>query len=562
MAKLSRKNLFIISMVICAASLSFLFVFFFLNSNNLEQNITSVEKQEMGVAKNSFKNQFKSINDTALYFSTINISDILFAEEGGYLYFNKGIMQNINMFLSTEDVVNSISISSKGTTFYSDFSGIRNLINDDFEELAVIHNMTLCRTKDDANNKGSNVILRLLENGSSLRNTVYIDINTYLISKSIFETNEFSKKFIVTSNGEIIFSDSTENLGINISDVYSDKINTVDNGSKFNYNGKKYIKYESHIEDTDLKTVFVTNTKRYSKMQEESKRNFVLFFFVVVIVAAASILIILYATYKPIKQLVRSVSRISKNSSYKTNEIEYVLSILENLDYKNKGLNLELEQANREKNIMFQKQMKALQIQMCPHFVYNTLDVINWLAYKQTKDFDNSISVSIFKMSKILREIINSNVQFVSVKKEIELTREYVEIIEIRYFNKIKVTWDVDKDLLDRQIIKFCLQPIIENACVHAFTDKTRDDFEIIISIKKQDGKISVSVADNGVGIDYGKKEELLMQISDTENNRGKHIGLWNLNYRLQILYGKQSSLQIDSTENKGTVFSFVISAE
>lgn len=200
---------------------------------------------------------------------------------------------------------------------------------------------------------------------------------------------------------------------------------------------------------------------------------------------------------------------------------------------------------------------KALQFKMDPHFIFNTLESINMTAIKNNQ-FE--ISDMISELGKLIRFRLKNDSQQIILKEEIDFTKLYVNIVKRRFGDNLNVNWYIQEHIKDYLVPKYIIQPLIENAIIHGNRSSDLDVLNIQVKIKVVRGKIVISVMDNGAGIEYETLQKLKESISNNVINTGYHsnkgrggIALENINSRLKIIYGNNSSLSIYSNENKGT---------
>ncbi len=195
-----------------------------------------------------------------------------------------------------------------------------------------------------------------------------------------------------------------------------------------------------------------------------------------------------------------------------------------------------------------QAQIVALEAQINPHFLYNTLDTINWMAIdKDEYDISNAINA----LATILRYAINESNAEVTVADEVEWIKKYLYLQQFRLKNSFSCNIDMEPDARNAKIHKLLLQPFIENSIVHGF-DKNRDDAKLSISIKKKDDKLEVVVEDNGIGLD----EQMIEKINNNTLGEGadkRGIGLKNAVTRLTMYYGNEGRVKAKSVVPTGT---------
>lgn len=209
--------------------------------------------------------------------------------------------------------------------------------------------------------------------------------------------------------------------------------------------------------------------------------------------------------------------------------------------------------------------MHALQVQINPHFLYNTLSSIHWLALMNQ---DVKIAEMVGSLSDFLRFSLNSGQEYCTIQQEIMHVRHYVNIQSIRYPDKFRFEAHVDEQLLDRRMLKLLLQPLVENAMLHGIL-KRDGEGTIVIRVEKESGDlIRYVVEDNGIGMSPERlrwlREGLAEPPVQDAKERGvrRSYGLRNVHRRLMLHYGKNAGLHVDSTEGVGTRIAFTISAE
>lgn len=186
-------------------------------------------------------------------------------------------------------------------------------------------------------------------------------------------------------------------------------------------------------------------------------------------------------------------------------------------------------------------ELKALQSQINPHFLYNTLDMIGWMSQK--KESENIRSV-VQAMSRFYRLTLSKGKDIVPIRDEVEMCEAYMEIQKRRFKGRICYEVEVDEDILDCLIPKITLQPFLENAIIHGINEKAEGRGMVILSGWMEDGRITLSVTDDGEGMtqeDRGKAHQ------------GSHYGLSNIEHRLKLFFGECIPVQIESSPGIGT---------
>lgn len=207
------------------------------------------------------------------------------------------------------------------------------------------------------------------------------------------------------------------------------------------------------------------------------------------------------------------------------------------------------EKEQREQQAKF----SLLVSQIDPHFIYNTINSINYLARKGRCDDVITVNSALIT---ILRDRLRVNdIQITdTVANEMRVLDQYLVIQKYMYEGALNVVWQVDESLLEEQIPKNMIQPLVENALFHGLIDEENGDIsgEIIIRMERRGGAIAVQVQDDGQGMDAETLQRVRSETYSPED-RGKKIGLSNIRGRLYYLYGSRDCLQIDSAPYSGT---------
>ncbi|RTE10888.1 cache domain-containing sensor histidine kinase [Paenibacillus whitsoniae] len=215
-----------------------------------------------------------------------------------------------------------------------------------------------------------------------------------------------------------------------------------------------------------------------------------------------------------------------------------------------------LIEENYTRQIMLKDtEFRALQAQINPHFLYNTLTSINWIARVGGQ---HKISTMVESLSRLLRNAMNNQVEVITLGEEIGLLQDYMNIQKVRYESELQFNLSVDERFYSYQIPKMLLQPIVENAIKHGL-ENMLESCTITVEAAETTEIIEVSVSDNGPGME----EEFLERLRAFEiTSKGTGIGLKNINERLKLMYGEQAGLRFKSTVGLGTCVTVSIPKE
>lgn len=269
--------------------------------------------------------------------------------------------------------------------------------------------------------------------------------------------------------------------------------------------------------------------------------------------------------YLPIKKLHNVTTAITKNdlralvTSKNVNEITE-LGISFNIMIGRIRELLAL-QAKEQENLQ-KAELKALQAQINPHFLYNTLDTIVWMA--ETGKTDQVIEI-VRTFSRFFRIALSKGKDWIPIQDEIEHVRSYLHIQKIRYRDILDYEIDVDDNILDGTILKLTLQPLAENALYHGIKNKRNGGTIWVRARRKEHGQVLLEVQDNGVGCTPYKLARIQERLDDESyeiSQEGEGFGLANVNKRIKLYYGRQYGLSIESQYQKGTRVTVTIPLE
>lgn len=285
-----------------------------------------------------------------------------------------------------------------------------------------------------------------------------------------------------------------------------------------------------------------------SKRNEAILFSLSVFLFAVVVFVFVGILISA-GFAKPAKKLIQSmgefengVSNFAHNPLKGFSEIQDLDASFKDMVTKIQGL---MEHIKTEEEVLRKVEFNALQEQINPHFLYNTLDSILWMSEKgQSKEVSKMVSA----LAKLFRISLSKGKEIITIENELKHVESYLIIQSIRYKNQFTYEFFIDPDILQNKCLKISLQPFVENAIYHGL-DRMVDEGKITITGKKVDGDIILSVKDNGIGMDT----ETLSRIFSGENKSAGGFGIKNVNDRIQIYFGKQYGVTLQSEQDRGT---------
>ena len=262
---------------------------------------------------------------------------------------------------------------------------------------------------------------------------------------------------------------------------------------------------------------------------------------------------------RPVRVLIKAMDKVDKGKVRYIDEQEYDWKdemgyLLRSYNQMGRRINESIEKIYVYQLNQKQTELKMLQFQINPHFLYNTLNTISSIAALEGID-------EISRISDNLSNMFQYNIKgrdIVPLKDEIRHVQNYMGIQTIRFPGKYEFTYQMDDNICDEPMLKFILQPLVENALQHAF-ERMKEINKVSLSCKTDGDDILISIYDNGIGIDEQTLNQLNREFDETDtrtlvNNVDRGIGLRNVNARIKNFYGKGYGIHIESCLDEYTV--------
>lgn len=563
-----RKKIFIyifslttLSMIIISLAIFFLF-FQTLKKNEVKSAIEASDK-----TKQSIEFMLKLIVNTGT--SIGSNKELLDELNKGYSVnedseYPKGqnkistMLQNI---ISVQEYIKGIYVLSPKGNFYTSNWGVKE------DELKVLYNSYI-RNGETAKEYFTGIhevtyhpilkssvisyIRPIFDLGSEkIIGAVIIDIDydhlKELLTISSIENDE--KVQVVDAKGENIFSYYLYNLD----DVIKDNPIILQK-QKIQFNGKVFgddsIILSNTIDFSNWKIIKVISSRKIHQDTINLETMAVYIFIIYIFISFIVSLILSLTLTNPITELnnkFKSVENGDLSVSIKVKSKDEIGQL--NFSFNNMVIKLKmlisslLEEQKKKSDMEFQ----ILQAQINPHFLYNTLDSIKWLAVIQNVSNIGDMTTALINL---LRYNISKNDPTVSLAEEIESINNYVKIQKYRYGDMFSIEYSIAEDTQDCKIIKFILQPIVENAIIHGF-ENLESKGVITINSKIVEDDLIIEVIDNGAGIDH----DILNSINNNEDFKKKFsaIGVNNIQERIKVYFGEKYGLSFSSKLKQGT---------
>lgn len=408
----------------------------------------------------------------------------------------------------------------------------------------------------------SSRVVELTENRDSRLGVLLVDMDFSNISRMMNQINKVGNGqyyYLCNSDGEIIYHPRQIQI--------SDGICRENSGKAASYKDGVYDEtFEGTQRKVIVNTISYTGWKLvgvipYSIFTHEMVN--VRYFIAMVILLMAMMLTIINRVVterisRPIRKLNHSVMEYEAGKKPEIYiggswELRHLGYSIQNSYEKSEKLMQEIvwEQNERRKS-----ELDALQSQINPHFLYNTLDSITWMIEGERND---EAAFMISQLAKLFRISLSKGHTIISVKDELQHAQSYMNIQRVRYKDAFSVTFEVEPELEKYCAVKLTLQPILENA-INYGVDQMDDCGEIRIGVQKEGDMLILFVEDNGIGMSQ-EQVSLLLTDSNRIPKHGSGVGLVNIHNRLQILFGKNYGIRVESEPDEGTRVSIEIPA-
>jgi two-component system sensor histidine kinase YesM len=304
------------------------------------------------------------------------------------------------------------------------------------------------------------------------------------------------------------------------------------------------------LDKTDTVVVLV-NTVSYDKLyQDLYSINTVTIFIIIVMMIFLTVITVFisYRLIRPIENLNKDVKSYSGRDAKHHPHIQYneITELYDSFDAMTERISQLIEKNQQDMEMQRKLELAALQVQINPHFLYNTLDTVAWLSKLKNQPEIEKLVVS---LARFFRISLHKGDKYITVFEEIALIKNYVNIEKIRFPEKINLQLDVDDDIMGYRLVKIILQPIVENAIKHGFANLDRIG-TITIKGYADGDDIIFEVTDDGVGFDV--PDDFLSIERKIPDGPGGY-GIKNVNERLLLEYGEGYGLFYESEVGKGT---------
>lgn len=402
------------------------------------------------------------------------------------------------------------------------------------------------------------------ENGT-FRGVILINLNMNKITEICNSFQEKQENFIciINDKGELVYEQQNgrERFAFdekeNRQELNTALGKTKESCFRLNYRGEKYL-----VTRTDMKTTgwtLVSMVPYKSVMAETMAISGVMILAVAITLIVTLLLLnrILTGVVKPLKKLEKYMVQVNPDNMDQRMEIltddEIGHLSMKFNQMMDRIRNLK-EQVIEEQEDKRKYELQALQAQINPHFLYNTLDSIIWMAETN----DSNIVAMTEALAKLFRISLNKGNEEISLERELEHVKNYLIIQSMRYADKFTYEISAEPGVERCRTIKLILQPIVEN-CIYHGIKKKRGTGKITIRAYRREQNLIIEVSDDGCGMPEEICRKILSDEIESEDISGSGIGVKNVNERIQLRFGKKYGLSYSSEEGVGTTVTYVL---
>lgn len=366
------------------------------------------------------------------------------------------------------------------------------------------------------------------------------------------DLSEGGEVFLVNEAGNIVVSKNGAQVGEQLNAAYRECFNGEEAFyESVSVEGVPYSVYISKPTSNNWHILLALPRMDYMRDISNLRNVVVALTAVIILFAVLAFFLVSKSTTRSIQTLARSMEDFGQGNFEVNCEIQSEDEIGRLGQAFNKMVKDMRDLVNNayEQELMRQKaQMKSLQMQINPHFLYNTLDTINWMARIHQADEVGDMAAALGNM---MRYSLAKNA-VASIREEIKNLKDYLFIQNYRYGDKVAVSFEIEEGLMEVLIPKLLIQPVLENAIIHGIEEKL-DAGHILISAWAEEEELYICVEDDGVGMTEEAIRQLLQEDKKPDAKGHTSIGIINVNKRIRLLYGPQYGLSVQSELGKGT---------
>lgn len=560
-----RRKLFAVFFVASILPLSLLMYFSYLSIRNELRDqsyaaMISTTAQVNANLQNKLDNYLKISNSLFLDGTLRNYLTRTYIDSSQYLEPYNYFDNLIGSVRTSNPEISAITIYTANRSLPKDNVLIKpldeNLKGDEvLESLGNTYGNALFLTFPSGEQQAPRLVLARLLNNYSLNfpyGILVMDIQESDIYSLVEKEDATKSIYIVDSEGNIISSKDKSLLGRPLQTQLPESFPQESSG-KFDstYRGEPVLVVYNTL-NNGWKTVTIVPYRNFSSLAKSAASSLM----PIAIICIALAILLIYTTAglftRRVIYLLRIIRRAERNEFTSTMQVmgnDEIGQLSQAFNIMSSRINSLINEVYKKEIARQEIEMKVLQAQINPHFLYNTLASISSLSIKYD---DSRIHKMVGELAKFYRISLNKGKHIISVSEELNLTRHYLAIQQIRFSGLLHVHYQIEDRILPKQIVKLTLQPFIENCINHAIWD-VEARLNIILRGYSLGGDIVLEVIDDGMGMPPGKAATILEDISDGSSESLSGYGIANVNRRLKLLFGDPYGVTIFSALGIGT---------
>lgn len=356
--------------------------------------------------------------------------------------------------------------------------------------------------------------------------------------------------YIVNKGGRIVSSNSERMVSLNYFNMK--RLDTLVESGSYAIVEKSGVKYlVSRYDNPKYDLVYLEEIPLAGLLSslEHMQRMTVVVTFLTILFSCGVIWMVVHTLSSPLLRLCQKLKRVSEGD-FETEfdirswaEVSLINDVSGEMVRKISSLFEDLKEEDRQKRLA---ELEFLQAQINPHFMYNTLFSIKCLVNLGENDVAERMLEHFIAM---LRTILSNKNEMISLQEELVILQQYFVVLQCKYGDEILLDFDIPGELLNRRVLKFMLQPIVENSIFHGL-EPTGSKGHVIVKAKEEQGRLYLSVEDDGAGMDEQKLLEVRKKIGESSSDM---VGINNVIKRIKLHYGAEYGMEISSEKNVGT---------
>ncbi len=463
----------------------------------------------------------------------------------------------VSMRILSNDFITSVNIYSDINGMYISGSGVKPIseVLDKGKWYDVYKQLSMDETCILVNNPNSIFACQPIRSEEGERIGILVmDVNLHKI-RDLLENQDVAQRgifFVLDASGQIMYCNDQNywNWDKTVRGEYVSGIAQVEMGQSalVEDQNNRIISVMDSIHKT-WHYAFVTELPDY-KSEMETLRTFLAASVLVGLISSLVVAyIISWLTYRPVKKILNVIQNPQlhwdeRQATKESNELLFITSNMLTTVNADKEISEELEERIQA---LRQAQFRALQFQIDPHFLYNTLETIKWTAVEDM-GLGNRTSKMLTKVARLYRLGLENDDVIVSLREELDFLKLYIEVLRMRFGESVRFNWQIDENLYDCSIIKMCLQPIVENAVHHGLRPRNYQG-DITISVYQEGETLYAQVENDGQNINRQEIARMNEKLKTGSGFEQSKVGLRNVNERIKLIYGQKYGVSINCSE-------------